>query len=137
MFFFSMCVDIFTLTPHAKRKKVTCQSFIRLVKWFLDHTSQVSHHRELSVSKPHDPASPVGGTTPTAHPPGYDPAGPPRETSQLPKHQSANAEASAILLGQTGTWWHTGQHRCVVIMLYERMTGEKLIMILKNLTDFQ
>lgn len=57
----------------------------------------LAHHRELSVSKPHHPASSVSCPTPTAHPPGDDPAGPPGEAPQLPEHQRSDAEASAIL----------------------------------------
>lgn len=56
-----------------------------------------TYHRKLAVSEPHNPASAISSSTPAAHPPGNDPAGPPGETSQLPKHQGTDAEAPAVL----------------------------------------
>ena len=59
--------------------------------------NKTTHHRELAISKPHHPASSISSSTSAAHPPGNNAAGPPGETSQLPKHQRANAKTPAIL----------------------------------------
>lgn len=60
-----------------------------------------THHGELAIPKPHNPAGPICSSTPAAHPPGYNPARPPRETSQFPKHQCTDAKAPSILLART------------------------------------
>lgn len=63
-----------------------------------------THHGELSVSKPHDPSGSLGGSAASRHPPGHDAAGPPREPSQLPPNQLADAKTTTVqLLGQSTT----------------------------------
>lgn len=70
---------------------------INMIDIFKDLLSKAPHHGELSIAKPHHPTGSVCSTTAAAHPPGNDPAGPPGETSQLPKHQGANDKPPAIL----------------------------------------
>lgn len=56
-----------------------------------------THHRELAVSEPHDPAGAFGGATPARHPPRHNAAWPPGEAPQFPPHQLPNAKAPAVL----------------------------------------
>lgn len=53
----------------------------------MDELDWKTHHRELAVTEPHDPAGAVGGSTPATHPPGDNPAGPPGKASKFPEHQ--------------------------------------------------
>lgn len=73
------------------------------VSHWKDFLSGATHHREFAVTEPHHPAGPICSSTPAAHPPRHNPAGPPRETTQLPEHQRADAETSAILSAQKQT----------------------------------
>lgn len=56
-----------------------------------------SHHWEFSISKPHDPSGSLSSSAPPRHPPGYNAAWPPRESSQLPPNQFPDAKTTTVL----------------------------------------
>lgn len=90
--------------------------------------NKATHHRELAVSKPHHPTSSICSSTSATHPPGNDPTGPPRETSQLPKHQWTDAKTPAILLahGKQGDCQDSTDKESRQIFYATIITDEKL-----------
>lgn len=70
-----------------------------------------TYHRELAVSKPHDPAGAFSCSAPARHPPRHNAAWPPGEAPKFPPHQLPNAKAPAVLEPQGAeviTWWSRG-----------------------------
>ena len=74
-----------------------------------------THHRELPVSEPHDPAGAVGGAAAARHVPGHDAPGPPREPPQLAPHQLPDAETLVVLTTGTEEVIQYGNYSIIIV----------------------